>query len=83
MKGNTMSLDYLTLSELEYVYEDFDRKYDRDDDDLQSRHMEYIMEHCGGDRMICNGDMLIEAQEEGYLYEDFRDYCLEDYGVMA
>jgi len=34
----------------------------------------YIMENCHGDRIICNGDTLIEAQEEGYLWDDFLDY---------
>jgi hypothetical protein len=72
-----MSLDFQSMSQIEYTYDNFDRMYDRDDHDLQSLHMEYIMEHCHGDRVICNGDMLIIAQEEGYLYEDFREYWLE------
>lgn len=42
-------------------------------DDLQysSEYADYIMEHSSGDRIICNGDMLIEAMEDGYLWEDF------------
>ena len=31
----------------------------------------FIMNNCGGDRLIGNGDMLIEAQEDGYLVEEF------------
>lgn len=34
-------------------------------------YAEYIMEHRYGDRLICNGDMLIQAMEDGYLYDDF------------
>ena len=34
-------------------------------------YSDYIMEHCGGDRLICNGDMLVGAIEDGYLWEDY------------
>ena len=27
-------------------------------------YAEYIMEHSAGDRLICNGDTLLEAQED-------------------
>jgi hypothetical protein len=67
------------------TYDEFDDLYDNSED-LLEEHMEYIMEHCGGDRIIANGDMLIIAQEEGYLYEDFRDYKLEHFnekGIFA
>ena len=36
-------------------------------------YSEYIMKHCGGDRIICNGDTLIGAIEDGYLWEDYLD----------
>ena len=39
--------------------------------------MEYIMENCHGDRIIGNGEMLIEAVEDGYLYEEFREDYIE------
>lgn len=42
-------------------------------DDL---YADYIMEHAPGDRIIANGDMLIEAMEDGYLFEDFADEML-------
>lgn len=32
-------------------------------------YAEYIMRH--GDRICCNGDMLLELMEEGYLFEEF------------
>ncbi len=42
-------------------------------DDLQgsTEYAEYIMEHCRGDRVIANGDMLTEAMEDGYLFAEF------------
>ena len=48
-----------------------------DDMMLDSEYAEYIMENCHGDRLIGNGDMLIEAMEDFYLYEDFRDSMLD------
>jgi hypothetical protein len=53
-------------------YEKFDELYN-DSFDIQDLHMGYIMENCAGDRIIGNGDSLIIALEDGYLYEDFRD----------
>jgi hypothetical protein len=46
-----------------------------DIDDLQgsSEYAEYIMEHAAGDRIICNGDTLVIAMEDGYLFDDFLD----------
>ena len=41
--------------------------------ELDDEYSEYIMEHCHGDRIICNGDTLICAMEDGYLFEDFKD----------
>lgn len=34
----------------------------------------YIMDNCGGERLICNGDTLLNAMEDNYLYEEFIDY---------
>lgn len=44
-------------------------------DDLQysTEYAEYIMEHCGGDRIICNGNTLTEAMEDGYLWKEFLE----------
>lgn len=71
-----MSMEFQQLCRLEAKLEEFDNQYN-EDYSLQDLHMEYIMENCHGDRIICNGDMLIEALEDGYLYEDFRDYWME------
>ena len=32
-------------------------------------YAEYVMKN--GDRLCCNGDMLLELMEEGYLFEEF------------
>ena len=42
-------------------------------EDLQSsdEYAEYIMANCGGDRLIANGDMLIVAIDDGYLFTEF------------
>lgn len=42
-------------------------------DDLMysAEYAEYIMRNCGNDRLICNGDMLLEAMEDEYLFKDF------------
>ena len=41
--------------------------------DFDEQYAEYIMDHAGGDRIICNGNTLTIAQEEGYLWEDFLE----------
>jgi hypothetical protein len=69
-------MEFQQLCHLEAKLEEFDNQYN-EDYSLQDLHMEYIMENCHGDRIIGNGDMLIEALEDGYLYEDFRDYWME------
>lgn len=44
-------------------------------DDLQmsSEYADYIIENAGGERVICNGDTLIIAMEEGYLWKEFLE----------
>ena len=54
--------------------EEFERAFDNLE--LDQQYSEYIMAHCAGDRLICNGDMLIKAIEDGYLFDDFREKCL-------
>ena len=41
------------------------------DEELEEMYAEYIMDNRSGDRLICNGDALIGAMEDGYLYDDF------------
>lgn len=36
-------------------------------------YAEYIMDNCDGERIICNGDTLLEAIEDGYLFDEFLE----------
>lgn len=40
---------------------------------MSDAYAEYIMDNCHGDRIICNGDTLIRAIEDGYLFDSFVD----------
>ncbi len=53
----------------------FDERFESDSD-MYDEYMEFIMENCHGERIIGNGDMLIEAAEDFFLYEEFRDYWI-------
>ena len=55
--------------------EEFDRAFNNFE--LDQQYSEYIMEHSAGDRVICNGDTLIAAIEDEYLFEEFRESCLK------
>lgn len=51
-----------------------------DELNYSEEYAEYIMDNCGGDRVICNGDTLLAAQEDGYLFEEFLEslgFCME------
>lgn len=48
-----------------------------DDGVLDDDYSNYIMENCHGERVICNGDTLIQAIEDFYLYESFKQYIME------
>ena len=54
------------------TYDEFDTLYNNSGT-IQDWHMTYIMQNFHGDRIIGNGDDLVVALEEGYLYEDFRE----------
>lgn len=56
--------------------EEFEQAFD--DMRLDQEYAEFIMENCHGERMIGNGDQLIEAMESWYLYEAFRDSMVEE-----
>ena len=43
-----------------------------------SAYAEYIMENSKGDRVICNGDTLTEAMEDGYLFEEFLNSLVKE-----
>jgi hypothetical protein len=63
------------------TYDEFDERFDNDND-MYDQYMEYIMNNCQGDRVIGNGDMLIEAAEDFYLYEEFRDQWIAKYETV-
>lgn len=65
---------FITVAAFEEAYED---------GRLDMEYSEFIMDNCHGDRVIGNGDMLIEAMEDFYLYEDFRDFMLDTTGVLC
>jgi len=39
--------------------------------EYEEQYGEYIMNNCAGDRVISNGNDLLKAIEEGYLYAEF------------
>ena len=41
---------------------------------LDDSYAEFIMEHSKGDRVICNGDTLLDAMEDGYMIEEFLKF---------
>ena len=69
-----MTKKFQTVEEFEEAFEDCR---------LDMEYSEYIMENCHGDRIIGNGDMLIEAMEAYYLYEDFRDSMVVEHWRAA
>ena len=56
---------------------EFENRFDRGL--LDDQYAEYIMEHCHGERAIGNGNMLILAMEDAYLFEDFKESLVTDY----
>ena len=44
---------------------------DREDLQYSAEYADFIMSNGSGDRVICNGDTLLEAQEDGYLFDEF------------
>ena len=40
---------------------------------LDDEYAEYLMNNCGGHRIICNGDTLLRAMEDGYMSDSFID----------
>lgn len=51
-----------------------------DELNYSDEYAEYIMENAAGERVICNGDTLLQAQEDGYLFNKFLEslgFCME------
>lgn len=56
--------------------EEFEEKADTYEMDIA--YSEYIMENCHGERVIGNGHALIEAIEDGYLWESFVESMVDE-----
>lgn len=48
-------------------------------DDL---YADYIMKNADGERVICNGDTLLVAMEEGFLADEFFDFLMATKGLV-
>lgn len=55
--------------------EEFDRRFETYD--LDAEYADYILAHAQGDRVIPNGDALIDAMDEEYLLEEFRNFMTD------
>jgi len=49
-----------------------------DNYELEDEYAAYIVEHASDDRIICNGDTLLVAMEDGYLFDEFKDSMVTD-----
>lgn len=58
-------------SKEEYLLSKIQTKFENGE--LDDEYAEYIMNNCHGERIICNGDTLLEAQESHYLLEAFLE----------
>lgn len=56
--------------------EEFDRAWS--DFMLDEAYAEFIMTNAKGDRVICNGSLLLDAMEDEYLFEDFRKSLVKE-----
>ena len=41
--------------------------------DYSAEYAEFIINNSFGNRVICNGDSLLEAMEQGYMYQEFLE----------
>jgi hypothetical protein len=48
-------------------------EFDLDDLRMSEEYAEFIMNNCHGERVICNGDTLTVAMEDGYLWDAFLE----------
>lgn len=45
--------------------------------ELDEQYADFIMKNAKGDRVICNGDTLLSAMEDGYLLSEFIESMLK------
>ena len=53
-----------------------DVEYQVSNGDFDEEYADYIMKNCGGDRVICNGDTLLCAMEDAYLFDEFVSFLM-------
>lgn len=49
--------------------------------EYDEQYAEFIMEHSKGERVICNGDTLLEAMEACYMIYEFIDFLCATNGL--
>lgn len=45
-----------------------------DDHQYSDEYAEYILKHNNGQRIICNGDTLTCAMEDGFLFDEYLEF---------
>ncbi len=55
--------------------QEFDLAYDQGL--LDQEYAEYLMENADSSRVICNGDTLLSAMEDSYMFDSFKDSMVE------
>ena len=68
-RGNKMQT--LTNAESAKLIEDSLTNKELDALSYSDEYAEFIMANAKADRVICNGDMLLDAMEDGYLFDEF------------
>ena len=75
-ENNLLTVDFQI--EFEQPFEWVTVKIDTSELQYSDAYAEYIMENSKGDRVICNGDTLTEAMEDGYLFEEFLNSLVKE-----
>lgn len=70
-----MSINWKNMNQIEALGEEFDTLFEVGD--LDNEYAEYIMDNHHGERVICNGDTLIEAMESFFLLDEFKEDWVE------
>ena len=73
---NLLTVDFQIV--FEQPFEWVTVKIDASELQYSDAYAEYIMENSKGDRVICNGDMLTVAMEEGDLFEEFLNSFVKE-----
>ena len=69
-----MTQELVATMNVEEQMEILEAQYDNGE--LDEQYADYIMDNCGGERIICNGDTLTAAMEDHYLLDSFLESLL-------